>query len=71
MNLQEQFCHHWGTISTHWNTNSLLIDMTTNVIGGSINISRWGFSYVMYITNNHIYGGGVAKGGLERDMNIL
>ena len=25
----------------------------------------------MHFTNNHIYGVGAAKGGLERDRNIL
>ena len=25
----EQICHQWGTINTFWNTNSLLIYMTT------------------------------------------
>ena len=30
-----------------------------------------GFSGVMHLTNNHIYGVGAAKGELDRDRNIL
>ena len=58
--IQEQICHQWGTISTHWNTNSLLIDMTTkfhiDVINTkcnhSNNISLWIFIWrVIFIFN--------------------